>query len=155
MLDSDGEPLRLGVEAEPYLVTPNQREAEALVGQEFHDEEDFLLALDRVAELGARNVLITTEAGCVARLREEREPRLFRAVAPHVEVVSKVGAGDVLLAGFLAARHVGRSPEEALRAAVAAGAASTLELGAGRFDLRQAGRLQAGVQLSEPSHVEA
>ena len=52
VLDTEGEPLRLGVEAEPFLVSPNQREAEALVGQEFHDEEDFQLALDRIAELG-------------------------------------------------------------------------------------------------------
>ena len=35
VLDSEGEPLRLGVEAEPFLVSPNQREAEGLVGQEF------------------------------------------------------------------------------------------------------------------------
>ena len=55
----------------------------------------------------------------------------------------------MLLAGFLAARHAGRSNEEALRAAVAAGAASTLEVGAGRFDPRHAGRLQAGVELAE------
>ena len=123
-----------------------RREAEALVGQEFHDDEDFLLALDRIAEMGARNVLITTEGGCVALLREEREARRFRAVAPRLEPVSTVGAGDVLLGGFLAARHAGRTNAEALRAAVAAGAASTLEVGAGRFDPRQAGRLQAGVE---------
>jgi 1-phosphofructokinase family hexose kinase len=148
-LDCDGEPLRLGVDAEPFLVSPNQGEAEALVGQEFHDDEDFQLALDRIAEMGARNVLITTEAGCVALLREEREPRRFRAVAPRIEPVSAVGGGDVLLAAFLTARAQGRSPEEALRAAVAAGTASTLEIGAGRFDPRQAGRLQAGVEISE------
>jgi len=154
-LDTEGEPLRLGVEAEPFLVSPNQVEAEALVGQEFHDEEDFRLALDRIAELGARNVLITTEAGVVALLREEREPVRFRAVAPQVEPASTVGSGDVLLAAYLAARHAGRSFEESLRAAVAAGAASTLEAGAGRFDPRQAGRLQAGVELSELEPVEA
>jgi 1-phosphofructokinase/tagatose 6-phosphate kinase len=148
-LDSEGEPLRLGVEAEPLLVSPNQREAEALVGQEFHDEEDFQLALDRISELGARNVIITTEQGCVALLREDREERRLRADAPRVEPVSVVGAGDVLLAAFIAARSQGRSLEEALRMAVAAGAASTLEIGAGRFDPRQAGRLVAGVQLSE------
>lgn len=152
-LDSEGEPLRLGVEAEPFLVSPNQAEAEGLVGQEFHDEEDFRLALDRIAELGARNVLITTESGCVALLREERELRRLRAVAPRVEPVSVVGAGDVLLAGFLAARHAGRPPEESLRAAVAAGAAATLEVGAGRFDLKRAGRLQGGVQVSELAAV--
>jgi len=155
VLDTEGEPLRLGVEAEPFLVSPNQVEAEALVGQEFHDDEDFLLALDRIAEMGARNVLITTEGGCFALLREERKSRRFRAVAPMLEPVSTVGAGDVLLGAFLAARHGGRTSSEALRAAVATGAASTLEVGAGRFDPRQAGRLQAGVDVSELEPVEA
>jgi 1-phosphofructokinase family hexose kinase len=155
-LDSEGEPLLLGVEAEPFLVTPNQAEAEALVGQEFHDDEDFRIALDSIAEMGPRNVLITTDEGCVALLREEKgEPVRYRAHAPKVDPVSTVGSGDVLLAAFLAARHVGRPHEEALRAAVAAGAASTLEIGAGRFDPRQAGRLQAGVTLTELQPVEA
>jgi 1-phosphofructokinase/tagatose 6-phosphate kinase len=155
VLDTEGEPLRLAIEAEPFLVSPNQAEAEALVGQEFHDDEDFRLALEGVAEMGARNVLITTDEGCVALLREERETRSFRAVAPRVEPVSTVGSGDVLLAAFLAAQHNGRSQEDSLRAAVAAGAASTLEIGAGRFDSRQAGRLQAGVEVSglEPAEV--
>ena len=155
VLDTEGEPLRSGVEAEPFLVSPNQVEAEALVGQEFHDDEDFLLALDRIAEMGARNVLITTEGGCVALLREEREARRYRAAAPRLEPVSTVGAGDVLLGAFLAARHAGRTNSEALRAAVATGAASTLEVGAGRFDPRQAGRLQAGVDISELEPVGA
>jgi 1-phosphofructokinase/tagatose 6-phosphate kinase len=136
-------------------VTPNQAEAEALVGQEFHDDEDFRLALDSVAEMGARNVLITTEQGCLALLREDRDPVRYRAAAPRVDPVSTVGSGDVLLAAFIAARLSGRPREEALRAAVAAGAASTLEVGAGRFDPRQAGRLQAGVSLSELEPVEA
>jgi 1-phosphofructokinase/tagatose 6-phosphate kinase len=149
VLDTEGEPLVLGVEAEPFLVSPNQAEAEALVGQEFHDDEDFQLALDQIAEMGARSVLITTDTGCVALLRDEREPQRFRVAAPRVEPISTVGSGDVLLAAYLAARHVGRTHDEALRSAVAAGAASTLEVGAGRFDPRQAGRLQAGVTVSK------
>ena len=149
VLDTDGEPLRFGVEAEPFLVSPNQQEAEALVGQEFYDDEDFQLGLDRIAELGARNVIITSEAGCVALFRDGRETLRFRAVAPHVEPVSAVGSGDVLLAAFLASHVGGRSREECLRTAVAAGAAATLELGAGRFDPRQARRLEAGVEVSQ------
>jgi 1-phosphofructokinase/tagatose 6-phosphate kinase len=149
VLDCDGEPLRCGVEAEPFLVSPNQAEAESLVGHEFHDEEDFQVALRRIAERGARNVLITNEHGCLALLRADREERRLRAVAPKVDPVSDIGAGDALLAGFLAARAQGRTLEEALRAAVAVGAASTLEIGAGRFDPRQAGRLQGGVEVSE------
>jgi fructose-1-phosphate kinase PfkB-like protein len=130
-------------------------EAEALAGQEFHDDEDFQLALTAIAEMGPRNVLITTEHGAFALLREERETLRLRAVAPRVDPVSAVGSGDVLLAGFLAARHAGRSNEEALRAAVAAGTASTLEAGAGRFDPRQAGRLQAGVNVAPLESVQA
>ena len=155
VLDTEGEPLRLGVDAEPFLVSPNQSEAEGLVGQEFHDDEDFLLALDRIAEMGARNVLITTENGCVALLREEREAQRYRAVAPRLEPVSTVGSGDALLGAYLAARHVARTHEESLRAAVATGAASTLEVGAGRFDPRMAGRLQAGVIVTGLTALEA
>jgi 1-phosphofructokinase/tagatose 6-phosphate kinase len=157
VLDSDGEPLRLGVEGGPFLVSPNQREAESLVGQELNDDEDFQLALDRIREMGARNVLITQETGCLALLREDGEPRRFRATAPRLEPVSTVGSGDVLLAGFLAALVAGKPHEEALRAAVAAGAASTVEVGAGRFDPRQAARLQGSVEVTElePAPFEA
>src|SRR5919197_295755 len=75
VLDSEGEPLRVGTEAEPFLVSPNQREAEALVGQEFRDDEDCLMALERIAELGARNVMITSENVCFGLFREERQRR--------------------------------------------------------------------------------
>jgi 1-phosphofructokinase family hexose kinase len=148
-LDCEGEPLRLGVEAEPFLVSPNQREAEGLVGQEFHDDEDFQMGLDEIAEIGARNVLITTELGCYALLREDRTAHRYRVDAPEVEPISTVGAGDTLLAAFIAAHVARRSREDALRSAVAAGAASTLELGAGIFDPRRAARLQSGVTVTE------
>jgi 1-phosphofructokinase/tagatose 6-phosphate kinase len=147
ILDAEGEALRLGVEAEPHLVSPNMREAEALVGHEFSDSEDLAGGLDEIAELGARNVLITLETGCYALLREDRQDVRIRADAPVVEAVSRVGAGDTLLAGFVAARLAGRPFEEAVRAGVGAGAASVLEAGPGRFDPREAGRLASLVTL--------
>jgi 1-phosphofructokinase/tagatose 6-phosphate kinase len=155
VLDSEGQPLRLGAEAEPYLVSPNQREAEGLVGQELNDQEDFMMALDRIADFGARNVLITSETGCFGLFREERRRLLFRAEAPRIEPISAVGSGDVLLAGFLAARVAEEPLETALRHAVAAGTASTLELGAGRFEPREASRLEAGVGVEELTPVPA
>jgi 1-phosphofructokinase family hexose kinase len=155
VLDSEGLPLRLGADAEPVLVTPNVVEAEGLVGQEFTEEEDYAMALDAIAEIGPRNVLITRDDGCVALLREDRHVRRFHAQAPRLEAVSAVGAGDVLLAGFLAARTDGRPLDEALRFAVAAGAASTLEVGAGRFDAREMGRMAANVRVDELHPVAA
>jgi 1-phosphofructokinase family hexose kinase len=147
VLDAEGPPLRHGVEAEAFLVSPNQREAEGLVGQELGDDEDFMMALDRIADMGARNVLITSETRTFGLFRAERKRNLFRADAPQVEPVSAVGSGDVLLAAFIAARVADKSLEESLRSAVAAGAASTLEVGAGRFARRDATKLRNGVEL--------
>jgi len=149
ILDSEGQPLRLGVESEPYLVSPNQNEAEGLVGQEFNEDEDFILGLEAIAERGARNVLITQESGCFALRREDRASHRYRVRAPSIEPVSAVGSGDVLLAAFLAAHLRGEQAEDALRAAVATGTASTLEVGAGRFNQREADWLASAVEVSE------
>ena len=40
VVDTDGEPLRHAVRAEPDVVSPNVLEAEELVGHEFNDDED-------------------------------------------------------------------------------------------------------------------
>jgi 1-phosphofructokinase/tagatose 6-phosphate kinase len=149
VLDTEGQPLRRGVDAEPFIVSPNQAEAESLVGQEFQDDEDFRLALDHIVELGARNVLITQETACFALFREDRVTTRYRASIDRIEPVAAVGAGDVLLAGFLAARFNGRSVDAALRQGVGAAAASVLELGPGRFDAREASRLASLVHLEE------
>jgi len=148
-LDTEGEPLRLGLDAEPWLVSPNQHEAEQLVGQELFDDEDFVMALDAIAELGARNVHITLENGCFGLIREDRHVRRYRAVVPRLDPVSVVGAGDALLAQWVTATVDGESAEDALRLAAAAGAASVLEVGAGRFDPAEARRLATAVEVHE------
>jgi 1-phosphofructokinase/tagatose 6-phosphate kinase len=153
VLDTEGDPLGLGIDAEPELVSPNQREAEQLVGQELEDDDDFRMALDTIAEMGARNVHVTTDTGCFALLREDRSVRRLRAEAPRLEPVSVVGAGDALLAQYLAARLEGIAVEEALRLGVAAGAASVLEVGAGRFDPREAAKLAPAVRVDELAPV--
>jgi fructose-1-phosphate kinase PfkB-like protein len=99
--------------------------------------------------MGARSVLITSESRSFGLFRADRKRSLFRADAPRVEPVSAVGSGDVLLAAFLVALLAERPLDESLRSAVAAGAASTLEVGAGRFEPREAARLQRSVEVRE------
>ncbi|MEX2612547.1 MAG: hexose kinase [Gaiellaceae bacterium] len=149
VLDSEGEALRAGVDAGPFLVSPNQAEAEQLVGQELEEDDDFSMALDAIAEMGPRNVVITLENGCFALLRFGRKTRRLRAFAPHVEPVSGVGSGDVLLAQLLAAILEERQADDAVRLAVAAGAASVRAVGAGRFDPQLASTIAADVELAE------
>ena len=153
VLDTDGEALRRGVEAEPHLVSPNVNEAESLVGHEFNDEADLEAGLDEIAEVGARNVLITLETGAYALVREGGEAHRVRGLAPRLDPVSTIGTGDTLLAGFLAARMAGRTVEEAVRTAVGAGAASVLEPGAGRFDPREASRVGGLVNVERLAGV--
>jgi 1-phosphofructokinase family hexose kinase len=155
VVDSEGEPLRHAVDAEPFLVSPNQREAESLVGQEFSEDDDFLMALDAIADLGARNVLITQQTACFGLFREDRAVRRFRASIERLEPVASVGAGDVLLAGFLAARFNALPFDLALRQGVGCAAASVVELGPGRFAPREAARLAASVQLEELQPIKA
>ena len=149
VLDSEGAALASGVDAGPFLVSPNQAEAEQLVGQELEDDDDFLMALDAIAEMGPRNVLVTLENGCFALLRFGKKTRRLRAFAPFVEPVSGVGSGDVLLARFLAGIVDESSPEHALREAVGAGAAAVREVGAGRFDPHLAVEYAADVEVAE------
>jgi 1-phosphofructokinase family hexose kinase len=149
VLDSEGEAQQRGVEAGPFLVSPNQREAEQLVGQELEDDADFTMALEAIAEMGARNVIITLENGCFALLRSGKRTRRFRALARYVEPISAVGSGDVLLAQLLAALVEERSPDFAVRLAVAAGSAAVLEIGAGRFDPHLAATLADEIELAE------
>ncbi len=53
VIDSAGEPMSLAMRAGPTIVTPNEREAEELVGHEFADDDDRLIALGEIVELGA------------------------------------------------------------------------------------------------------
>ena len=107
------------------------------------------MALDAIAELGARNVLVTVESGCFALVREERRVKRYRAVVPRLEPVSDVGAGDAFLAQWLTSILDAASAEEAIRLAVATGAASVLDVGAGRFDPAEARRLAGAVEVHE------
>jgi fructose-1-phosphate kinase PfkB-like protein len=89
------------------------------------------------------------ERGCFALVREERQVQRYHVRAPQLEPVSVVGAGDVFLARWLAASEEGCTAEESLRLAVAAGSASILEVGAGRFDPREAASLVSQVEVQE------
>jgi len=152
VLDSAGEPLRRGVKGRPDLVVPNLREAEDLVGHEFHDGDDLVEATAIIREMGARNVIIKTPHGCVARFRVGRREHVFRGdITPLEAVVSTVGSGDAFLAGFLSARFRRLDLAESLRHALAAGAANTQAYGAGVLDAKTAADL---LELTEVEELE-
>jgi 1-phosphofructokinase/tagatose 6-phosphate kinase len=148
VVDTDGEPLRQAVRAEPDIVSPNVLEAEELVGHEFAGEEERALVVGEVAALGPREVIMTLPDGCFAQVLVDGQRLLKRARVDPREPIAKRGSGDAFLAGYLAARYEGRAPDHCLRFGVACGAESTARLGAGLIDPREARRLMGEVELS-------
>ncbi len=141
MIDTDGEPLRLAVRAEPDLVSPNELEAEELVGHEFNDADDRAQAVVEMTRLGAREAIMTVSDGCYAQVLEDGTPTLHRVRVQEQAARSVVGSGDAFLAGYVAARYAGQEPVECLRFGVACGAESTQHFGAGIIDPARVERL--------------
>jgi 1-phosphofructokinase/tagatose 6-phosphate kinase len=146
-VDTDGEPLRLAVRAGPTVVSPNVLEAEELVGHEFNDDEDRVIAVREMIGLGAKEAIMTVDDGCFAAFPGENGHTMVRVRVEPREPVATVGSGDAFLAGFVAARYGGESMEECLRFGVACGAESTQRLGAGVVDPRGIDRLLGEVEV--------
>jgi 1-phosphofructokinase/tagatose 6-phosphate kinase len=157
VLDTEGEPLRLGTRSGPDLVTPNLTEAEELVGHEFADDEDRLNGVREIVALGARDAVITSDSGCVALLGGDSAERVaYRVTVEQREPLSPIGAGDAFLAGYVAGLYEGRGAEERLRFATACGAESVRHVGAGVIDPREVERLLPEVKaerLEEPAFL--
>ncbi len=140
VLDTEGEPLRFGIRADPDLVSPNELEAEELVGQEFNDVEDRAQAVIEMTRLGAREAIMTVADGCYANVLDDGHA-VFRMSVEEQEARSRIGSGDAFLAGYVAARYGGRAPVECLRYGVACGAESIQHFGAGVIDPHKVDRL--------------
>jgi 1-phosphofructokinase family hexose kinase len=149
VVDAEGDALRLAARAEPDVISPNEVEAEELVGHEFADEDDRVSAVREIAAAGAREAIMTLETGCLALVGDEPDRRLYRVTLEPREPRSSVGSGDAFLAGWLACRYQGSAPEQCLRFAVACGSESTQHFGAGVIDPREVERLAAEVEVEE------
>jgi len=147
IVDSEGDPMRHAVRAEPDVISPNIVEAEELVGHEFNDEEDRVASVAEMVSLGAGEAIMTLPDGCVASLLVDGERVRHRVWIEPREAVSSRGSGDAFLAGYVAARYEGQAPEACLRRAVACGAESTARLGAGLVDPAAVGRLVAEIEV--------
>jgi 1-phosphofructokinase family hexose kinase len=155
VVDTDGDPLRRAVRAEPDVVSPNVLEAEELVGHEFNDDEDRVIAVREMVGLGAREAIMTMPDGCFAHMlpaEPNGEPSLFRVNVPAgaVEPRATVGSGDAFLAGYVAARYNERPTAECLAYGVACGAESTQHLGAGLVDPSRVARLLDEIEVQRP-----
>jgi 1-phosphofructokinase family hexose kinase len=144
LLDTHGPQLRGVLESGPALLKVNQFEAGELVGRDVATAAQALEAAQELQQRGVREIVITLgKEGAVGLTAEGQR---FGWAAPEVPVVCPTGSGDSLFAGIVAGLAQGQRLPEAVRQGVAAGAANTLQLGAGRLDLQQMKALWQMVQ---------
>ncbi len=134
LLDADGEGLLHGLEAHPTVVTPNQHEAERLLNRALLTRGQFIDAVQRIKAMGPEWVILSLGSrGVVATDGGE----LLEALAPRIDVLCPIGAGDALAAAFVWSVEKKRSFSEALRWGVGAGTASAAQPGMNFASLAQ------------------
>uniref|UniRef100_C6E2E6 1-phosphofructokinase n=1 Tax=Geobacter sp. (strain M21) TaxID=443144 RepID=C6E2E6_GEOSM len=127
VVDASGEPMRLALREGVFLIKPNIREFREMIGEGGEDEAKVLalakkIVLDGESEvvvisLGAAGVLMVSDSG-VERLHP-----------PTVPIISKVGAGDSMVAGMVLSLARGNGLRDAVRFGVAAGTAAVMTPG--------------------------
>jgi tagatose 6-phosphate kinase len=129
ILDSSGDPLRLGLESgRPDVLKCNRAELSAVLGQPLERLDDLRRAIRELStRLGLQVVITLGGAGAIAADGQHT----WLAQAPRIEAVSAVGSGDAFLAGLACGKLAGDALEQAMRLAVAAGSANALQIGAG------------------------
>jgi len=127
VIDTSGEALRLAMAEGVYLIKPNIREFRDLMGAGMGEEEEIRKMAQKVISdgrcevvvisLGAAGVLMVSGAG-----QERLHP-------PAVPIISKVGAGDSMVAGMVLSLARGDALRDAVRFGVAAGTAAVMTPG--------------------------
>ena len=120
--DATGDLLLNVLEYRPFLIKPNNHELGEIFHTELRTREEVIPYAHRLQEMGARNVLVSM-AGQGAVLAAE-DGSVRQLPAPEGVLVNAVGAGDSMVAGFLAGWMERRDYTQAFRMGVAAGSAS-------------------------------
>ena len=111
----------------PFLIKPNKHELEELLDVTIHNIDEIEKYAKQLQSFGARNVLVSM-AGDGAMLVAENG-RTYYTEAPQGELVNSVGAGDSMVAGFIAGFQESGDYEHAFYMGVATGSASAFSEG--------------------------
>ena len=110
------------LEFHPFLIKPNNHELGEIFGVELTTRESVVPYAKKLQEMGARNVLVSM-AGQGAVLIDE-EKNVYALPAPNGTLVNAVGAGDSMVAGFIAGWEEKKDFYHAFKMSVSAGSAS-------------------------------
>lgn len=120
--DTSGKLLVELLEMKPFLIKPNNFELGEICGCDINTRAEAFDSAEKLREMGAQNVLVSLAGeGAVLLCSDGRR---FETEAPKGKVKNSVGAGDSMVAGFLAGLEVCGDYETALALGTASGSAT-------------------------------
>lgn len=122
VVDATGDLLVETLVYKPFLVKPNHHEIGDIFGVKLNTREDVIPYAKKMQEMGAVNVLVSMSAKGAVLVAADG--KIYEAAAPEGKVVNAVGAGDSMVAGFLAGYFETGEYEKALLTGLATGSAS-------------------------------
>lgn len=129
VVDADGDLLMNTIQMHPFLIKPNKAELGSLFKAKIKNDKDIEKYARKLQEKGARNVLISM--GGEGSMLIPEEGKVIRMGVPEGKVINTVGAGDSMVAGFLAGYMKNGDMQKAMNLATAAGAATAFSEGLG------------------------
>ncbi len=124
IVDSTGELLLKTLKYKPYLIKPNQQELEEIFNTKIGNKDQALEYAKKLQEKGAQNVIISMGSKGAVLLDENGYSYKINALNTK-DAINTVGAGDSMVAGFLAGHEMFNNYEKALQMGVAAATATT------------------------------
>ncbi|MFQ5957572.1 MAG: 1-phosphofructokinase [Candidatus Brocadiales bacterium] len=128
VLDADDEPLRLGIEEEPFLIKPNVHELSRLVGKDLKGIGDIVAEAKGLNKRGIEVVVVTMGPRGLIVVSGDIS---LHCKTPDVKVISTIGAGDSTVGGLVFSLAKGKSLREAAVVATAAGTGAIMCAGSG------------------------
>lgn len=126
VVDAEGDLLKKVLPYRPFLIKPNHHELSEIFETDITEPEDVFPYAEKLIEQGAQNVIVSLAGKGAVFMNKEI---VVVASVPTGELKSSVGAGDSMVAGFLAKYLQTDDFKEAFRYSVASGSATAFSIG--------------------------
>ena len=127
VLDTTKDSLLACLPYQPFIIKPNQYELEELFGVTIETQEEMIAYAFKLQEKGARNVLVS--CGGEGAFLVNETGKVLTSNTPKGTLINSVGAGDSMLAGFMAKYIETSDFEESLKQGAASGSATAFSVG--------------------------
>ena len=126
IVDATKELLMNVLKYKPFLIKPNKEELEETFKEKIETKEEIIVHAKKLQQIGAQNVLISLGGeGAILVTTEGKE---YYSKAPKGKVLNTVGAGDSMVAGFIAGYEQSGDFEQAFKMGIATGSASSFSM---------------------------